>query len=73
MRIFLNTLTNIYTLMVPDIHGLGVDLQSDIITLEKNLNKNCLIMFDGRRNAARYSKKTCQDLNSEDIRKLLIT
>ena len=40
-----------------DIHGLGVDLQSDIITLEKNLNKNCLIMFDGRRNAARYSRK----------------
>ena len=41
----------------PDIHGLGVDLQSDLITLEKHLNKNCLIMFDGRRNAARYSRK----------------
>ena len=41
----------------PDIHGLGVDLQGDLIYLEKYLNKNCLIVFDGRRNAARFSRK----------------
>lgn len=41
----------------PDIHGLGVDLQGDLIFLEKHLNNNCLIIFDGRRNAARFSRK----------------
>tara|TARA_B100000401_G_C52790116_1_gene712969 strand:- start:731 stop:1486 length:756 start_codon:yes stop_codon:yes gene_type:complete len=41
----------------PDIHGLGVDLQSDLIALEKYLNNDCIIVFDGRRNAARFSRK----------------
>lgn len=41
----------------PDIHGLGVDLQLDLISLEKHLNENCLIVFDGRRNASRFSRK----------------
>lgn len=41
----------------PDIHGLGVDLQLDLISLEKYLNENCLVVFDGRRNASRFSRK----------------
>lgn len=39
----------------PDIHGLGVHYQSDLITLEKHLNENCIIVFDGRKKASRFS------------------
>ncbi len=41
----------------PDIHGLGVDLQRDLISLEKDLSENCVIVFDGRKNASRFSRK----------------
>lgn len=41
----------------PDIHGLGVDLQLDMISLENHIDQNCVIVFDGRRNASRFSRK----------------
>ena len=47
----------------PDIHGLGVDLQSDLITLEKHLSDECLIIFDGRRNASRFSRNNMSKFN----------
>lgn len=47
----------------PDIHGLGVDLQSDLISLEKYLNDKCLIVFDGRRNASRFSRRNMKGFN----------
>ncbi len=47
----------------PDIHGLGVDLQSDLISLEKYLNQECLIVFDGRRNASRFSRRNMSGFN----------
>ena len=47
----------------PDIHGLGVDLQLDLISLEKHLDENCLIVFDGRRNASRFSRKNMSGFN----------
>ena len=47
----------------PDIHGLGVDLQSDLISLEKYLNEECLIVFDGRRNASRFSRRYMKGFN----------
>jgi len=47
----------------PDIHGLGVDLQSDLISLEKHLNDKCLIVFDGRRNTSRFSRRNMSGFN----------
>ncbi len=47
----------------PDIHGLGVDLQLDLISLENYLNEKCLIVFDGRRNASRFSRKNMTGFN----------
>jgi len=47
----------------PDIHGLGVNLQSDLITLENHLNENCVIVFDGRKKASRFSRKHMKGFN----------
>ena len=47
----------------PDIHGLGVDFQKDLIDLEPCLPYNCKIIFDGRRNAARFSRKIMKNFN----------
>ena len=38
----------------PDLHGLGVYLQTDILDLEPYLSNECYIVFDGRRRSVKF-------------------
>ncbi len=41
----------------PDNHGMGVNIQSDIINIKNSLGKHCYIVFDGRETSSRFTRK----------------